>query len=63
MTTQEINSLRSKILKGINISYNKLLIKTQKEGDYSALQEVLHLTFLGKLQSKKNVIFTKKQPN
>lgn len=30
MTTQEINSLRTKILKGISISYNKLLIATQK---------------------------------
>ena len=31
MTTQEINSLRSNILKGIAISYNKLLHATQKE--------------------------------
>lgn len=31
MTTQEINSLRSKILKGISISYNNLLLTTQKE--------------------------------
>lgn len=31
MTTQENNNLRTKILKGINISYNKLLIATQKE--------------------------------
>ncbi|MEI6753390.1 MAG: hypothetical protein WCK78_09490 [Paludibacter sp.] len=31
MTTQEINSLRSNILKGIGVSYNKLLKTTQKE--------------------------------
>jgi hypothetical protein len=31
MTAQEINTLRTKILKGINASYNKLLIATQKE--------------------------------
>jgi hypothetical protein len=31
MTTQEISNLRSNILKGIEISFNKLLIKTQKE--------------------------------
>lgn len=31
MTTQEINSLRSNILKGIGMSYNKLLKITQKE--------------------------------
>jgi hypothetical protein len=31
MTTQEINSLRTKILKGISISYNKLLAATQKD--------------------------------
>ncbi len=30
MTAQETNSLRTKILKGINASYNKLLIATQK---------------------------------
>ena len=31
MTAQETNTLRTKILKGINASYNKLLIATQKE--------------------------------
>ena len=31
MTTQEIDSLRTKILKGISVSYNKLLAATQKE--------------------------------
>ncbi|MBP6611262.1 MAG: hypothetical protein KA206_09250 [Paludibacter sp.] len=31
MTAQETNSLRTKIIKGINASYNKLLIATQKE--------------------------------
>lgn len=31
MTTQEINSLRSSILKGIEISFDKLLKTTQKE--------------------------------
>lgn len=34
MTTQEINILRSNILKGIEVSYNKLLISTQqKDGE------------------------------
>jgi hypothetical protein len=31
MTTQEISNLRTNILKGIEISFNKLLTKTQKE--------------------------------
>lgn len=31
MTTQEIKSLRAKILKGIDLSYNKLLVATQKD--------------------------------
>lgn len=31
MTTQEINSLRSNILKGIEVSFFKLLKTTQKE--------------------------------
>jgi hypothetical protein len=30
MTTQEIQSLKAKILKGISLSFNKLLITTQK---------------------------------
>ena len=31
MTTQEINSLRSNILKGLEVSFQKLLKTTQKE--------------------------------
>lgn len=31
MTGQEINNLRANILKGIELSFNKLLLKSQKE--------------------------------
>jgi len=31
MNAQEINSLRANILKGIELSFNKLLLKSQKE--------------------------------